>query len=147
MADSTGPLRIVSRPERQTGRGPGPAVLLVLVYATIFAAALWWIKARSPMFQKRPAPPPPTAQKSDVVPRSALLSGEGLAPVARDEYFRGLSTQCCPCGCEANLRDCLLTEESCAVAPDLAREILEQVRQAGVMSYVSGQDLRTDFRH
>jgi hypothetical protein len=118
----------VGPPARRTGRGPGSAVVLVLVYAAIFAAALWWLKARSPMFQKRPAPSPPAAQTSDVVPRSALLSGEGLAPVARDEYFRGLSTHCCPCGCEANLRDCLLTEESCAVSPDLAREILEQLK-------------------
>jgi hypothetical protein len=114
--------------QRRTRRGPGSAVLLVLVYAAIFAAALWWLRARSPLFQKRPAPSPPAPQKSAAVPRSALLSGEGLAPLARDEYFRGLSTHCCPCGCEANLRDCLLTEESCAASPDLAREILEQLR-------------------
>jgi hypothetical protein len=128
MADSPGPLRVAGLPERRNARGPGKAVLLILLYAAIFAVALWWLKARSPLFQKKSAPSPPAAQKSDVVSRSALLSAEGLAPVARDEYFRGLSTHCCPCGCEANLRDCLLTEESCAVSPELAREILEQLR-------------------
>lgn len=130
MADSAGPIP-VDRPARRTtqGRGPGPAVVLVLVYAAIFAAALWWLKARSPLFQRRPAPAPPAAQtKSEVLPRSALLSGENLSPLARDEYFRALSTRCCPCGCEANLRDCLVTEESCATSPELAREILEQLR-------------------
>ncbi len=128
MADFPGPLRAVACSERRAARGPGAAVLLVLLYAAIFAAALWWLKARSPMFQKRPAASPPAGQKSEAMPKASLLAGEGLTPVARDEYFRGLSTQCCPCGCEANLRDCLVTEQSCAVAPDLAQEILEQVR-------------------
>ena len=128
MADFPAPLQVVGPPARRARRGPGKAVVLILLYAAIFAAALWWLKARSPMFRKRPAPDPPAARKSNAVPRSALLSGEGLNPVARDEYFRGLSTNCCPCGCEANLRDCLLTEESCAVAPEQAQEILEQLR-------------------
>ena len=129
MADFTGPVRVVDRSPRRTARGPGPAVVIVLLYAAIFAAALWWLKARSPLFQRRntePASAAPT--KSEVVSRSALLSGEDLSPVARDEYFRGLSARCCPCGCEANLRDCLLTEESCATSPELAREILEQLK-------------------
>jgi hypothetical protein len=129
MADFTGPVRVVGRSPRRAARGPGPAVVIVLLYAAIFAAALWWLKARSPLFQRRntaPASAAPT--KSEVVSRSALLSGEDLSPVARDEYFRGLSARCCPCGCEANLRDCLLTEESCATSPELAREILEQLK-------------------
>ena len=129
MADFTGPVRVVGPSQRRTTRRPGPAVVLVLLYAAIFAAALWWLKARSPLFQRRDTPAPPAAPtKSEVVSRSALLSGEDLSPVARDEYFRGLSARCCPCGCEANLRDCLLTEESCATSPELAREILEQLK-------------------
>jgi len=129
MADFTGPVRIVGPSARRTARGPGPAVVIVLVYAAIFAAALWWLKARSPLFQRpNTEAPPAVPTKSEVVSRSALLSGEDLLPVARDEYFRGLSTRCCPCGCEANLRDCLLSEESCATSPELAREILEQLK-------------------
>lgn len=129
MADFTGPVRIVGPSQRRTARGPGPAVVIVLIYAAIFAAALWWLKARSPLFQRRNTEGPPAVlTKSEVVSRSALLSGEDLSPVARDEYFRGLSTRCCPCGCEANIRDCLLTEESCATSPELAREILEQLK-------------------
>ena len=129
MADFTGPVRIVGPSQRRTARGPGPAVVIVLIYAAIFAAALWWLKARSPLFQRRNTEGPPAVPtKSEVVSRSALLSGEDLSPVARDEYFRGLSTRCCPCGCEANIRDCLLTEESCATSPELAREILEQLK-------------------
>ena len=129
MADFTGPVRVVGPSERRTARGPGPAVIIVLVYAAIFAAALWWLKARSPLFQRHATPAPTAAPaKRDVVSRSALLSGEDLSQVARDEYFRGLSARCCPCGCEANLRDCLLTEESCETSPELAREILEQLK-------------------
>ena len=129
MADSPGPLRVARSPERRSARGPGLAVILVLLYAAIFAFAVWWLKARSPLFQRRPSQAPPAAQKkSGVASRSALLSGEGLTPLARDEYSRALSTRCCPCGCENNLRDCLATEESCEASPELAQEILEQLR-------------------
>ncbi len=129
MADSPDPLRVARPRRRRTARRPGAAVVLILLYAAIFALALWWLKARSPLFQRRRPPAPPAERKkSGVASRSALLSAEGLTPVARDEYFRALSTQCCPCGCEANLRDCLLTEDSCAASPELAQEILEQLR-------------------
>lgn len=130
MADSPGPLRIVGPPRRPAARRPGPAVLLVLLYAALFAAALWWLRAASPLFPRRPSVParPATAPKSEILSRSALLSGQGLLPAARDEYFRGLSTSCCTCGCEASLRDCLLTEQACTRSPELAREVLEQLR-------------------
>lgn len=129
MADSLGPLRVVRPPERWTARRPGPAVVLVFLYAALFAAALWSLRARSPLFQRRHAPvPPASGSKSEVVSRAALLAAEGLTPAARDEYFRGLSTQCCTCGCEASLRDCLLTDQACMTSPELAREILEQLR-------------------
>jgi hypothetical protein len=133
MSDSPAPLRVVGPSERRASRKPGPAVVLVLLYGLLFAAALWMLRARSPLFQK----PRPTAasasrsirpQESGVVPRSSLLSGEGLSPVARDEYFRGLSTQCCTCGCEANLRDCLMTDQACVKSPEMAGELMEQVK-------------------
>jgi hypothetical protein len=130
MADTHGPLRIAATPRRPAAPRPGPAVLLVLLYAALFAAALWWLRAASPLFQRRRAIPAPPAAgpKSEIVSRSALLSGQGLSPAARDEYFRGLSTSCCTCGCEVSLRDCLLTEQSCTKSPELAREVLEQLR-------------------
>jgi len=130
MADPTGPHRIAPSGERPAARRPGPAVILVLLYAALFAAALWWLRAASPLFERRPsvAASPAAGKKSEIFPRSALLAGEGLAPVARDEYFRGLSTHCCTCGCEASLRDCLLTEKSCRTSPELAQGILEELR-------------------
>jgi hypothetical protein len=130
MADSTGPHRIVGSSERPAARRPGPAVVLVLLYAALFAAVLWWLRARSPLFQRRPLVVAPSAAgtKDEVLPRSALVTGEGLGPAARDEYFRGLSTYCCTCGCEASLRDCLLTDLACGTSREMAQEILEQLR-------------------
>ena len=118
MADSPGPLRIVGPSERRAARRPGPAVVLILLYGLLFAGALWLLRARSPLFHRQPASsvpasPPARIEKAASVPRSSLLSGEGLSPVARDEYFLGLSTRCCTCGCESNLRDCLMTDQAC----------------------------------
>ena len=110
-------------------RRPGRAVVFVLVYAGFFAAALWSIRASSPMMRARkgppPARPPAVARRNG---RSALLAGSGLADLARDEYFRGLSTACCPCGCEFSLRDCLVSDEACVKSPELAEALIEQLR-------------------
>jgi hypothetical protein len=130
MADSPAPLRVVEPSERRPARRPGPAVVLVLLYGLLFAAALWMLRARSPLFHRAqttaaPSVPP---EKVESVTRSSLLSGEGLSPVARDEYFRGLSTQCCTCGCEANLRDCLLTDQACSKSPEMAGALMDQLR-------------------
>src|SRR5207253_787934 len=78
MGDFPGPLRIAGSPRRPAARRPGPAVLLVLLYAALFAAALWWLRAASPLFQRRPAVavPPANGAKSETVSRSALLSGQ-----------------------------------------------------------------------
>jgi hypothetical protein len=133
MADSPGPLRIVGPFERRATRKPGSAVVLILLYGLIFAGALWMLRARSPLFHRQrtdsvPASPPARPEKLESVPRSSLLSGEGLSPVARDEYFLGLSTRCCTCGCEANLRDCLMTDQACQKSPEMAGELMEQLR-------------------
>jgi hypothetical protein len=130
MADSPAPLRVVGPSERRPARRPGPAVVLVLLYGLLFAAALWMLRARSPLFHRTqtntaPSVPP---EKGESVTRSSLLSGEGLSPAARDEYFRGLSTQCCTCGCEANLRDCLLTDQACRKSPEMAGALMDQLR-------------------
>ena len=105
-------------------------MVLVLLYGLLFAAALWMLRARSPLFhrpQSKTALSVPS-EKGESVSRSSLLSGEGLSPAARDEYFRGLSTQCCTCGCEANLRDCLLTDQACRKSPEMAGALMDQLR-------------------
>ena len=108
-------------------------MILILLYGSIFAGALWMLRARSPLFHRPPAKAPAAGRSTAgdrraLVPRSALLAGEGLSPAARDEYFRGLSTQCCTCGCEMNLRDCLATDPSCTKSPEMADALMEQVR-------------------
>ena len=108
-------------------------MVLILLYGLLFAAALWMLRARSPLFHREatnsvPASPPARLEKAASVSRSSLLSGEGLSPVARDEYFLGLSTRCCTCGCESNLRDCLMTDQACQKSPEMAGELMEQLR-------------------
>jgi hypothetical protein len=108
-------------------------VVLILLYGLLFAGALWMLRARSPLFHRQrasavPASPPARLEKAARVPRSSLLSGEDLSPVARDEYFLGLSTRCCTCGCESNLRDCLMTDQACQKSPEMASELMEQLR-------------------
>src|ERR1700693_5837353 len=100
MADSPAPLRVVRPSERRPARSPGPAVVLVLLYGLLFGAALWMLRARSPLFPRARATAAPSVplEKVESVTRSSLLSGEGLSPVAREEYFRGLSTPLCTCG-------------------------------------------------
>lgn len=43
-------------PERS--RRPGPAVLLVLLYGLLFLAALFLLRAKSPLFHRKPHPTP-----------------------------------------------------------------------------------------
>ncbi len=130
MSDSPAPLRVVGPYERRAARRPGLAVVLVLLYGLLFAGALWLLRARSPLFHPaRPKAAPSAPQENgESISRSSLLSGEGLSPVAKDEYFRGLSTQCCTCGCEANLRDCLLTDQACRKSPEMAGALMDQLR-------------------
>jgi hypothetical protein len=105
-------------------------VVLVLLYGLLFASALWMLRARSPLFHRTQTDTAPSfpPEKAESVPRVSLLSGEGLSPAARDEYFRGLSTQCCTCGCESNLRDCLLTDQACRKSPEMAGALMDQLK-------------------
>ena len=91
------------------------------------------LRARSPLFNRLKANAPAARhsaapERGAAIPRSSLLAGESLSPVARDEYFRGLSTQCCTCGCEMNLRDCLVADQSCRKSPEMADALMEQLR-------------------
>jgi hypothetical protein len=106
----------------------------VAAYALLFAGGLWFLRSKSPLMQKKtPAPPSPVAEREapDANPglsRAALLEAADLPPVARTEYVLRLSADCCPCGCDLNLRDCLLSEETCTRSPELAHVILRQIR-------------------
>jgi hypothetical protein len=122
-------------------RWPGLAVFLVLLYAVLFAAGLWWMKSRSPLFSRArvaPSPDRPVAQSStrrgDGATggrgdnREFLRSGEGLVGAAREEYLRRIATECCPCGCDLSLERCLATEKTCPVSPPRAAAIFEELR-------------------
>jgi hypothetical protein len=109
-------------------------VVLILLYGLLFAGALWMLRARSPLFHREKAnaqtasPPQARHETAESFSRSSLLSGEGLSPVARDEYFLGLSTRCCTCGCESNLRDCIVSDQACQKSPEMAGELMEQLK-------------------
>src|SRR5450432_2377840 len=146
MAERPGPIRIVPQPPAPVPRArrPGPAVVVILVYASLFGAGLWWFRARSPLFRdrragesgSRTAVPAASAAKSPpaeggstsrpnpppdlVARRAALLAGDGLSAPARLEYDRRISAERCTCGCDLPLRKCLAQDRACARSPELA---------------------------
>jgi hypothetical protein len=117
-------LRVVGEgePPPRRGRGPGLAVILVGLYAFAFAAALWFLWSVSRRGQGPASPRAPLAARERLPDRGALLAGEGLAPEARAEFLKELSHDCCDCGCDLTLRDCLAGEEKCSRSPDLAEQ-------------------------
>lgn len=111
-------------------RGPGLAVLAIAAYALAFFAALWLLRAHSPLF-RRPAPgavvpavPVAPAAPPVEASRASLLAGEGLAPLARDEFLGKLATDCCDCGCEMTLQVCLVSDRTCARSREIANGLL-----------------------
>ena len=110
-------------------RGPGLAVLAIAAYALAFFAALWFLRAHSPLF-RRPAPSsaPSAAPASSRVEasRASLLEGEGLPPLAREEYLGRLAADCCDCGCDMTLQECLVSDRTCT----RSREIADGLRRA-----------------
>ena len=136
-------LRVVGAAEGPRPRRPGPAVVSILLFALLFMGALWYLRGRSPLFQRKdPAgsaaisrvsaqsPLQPSEAHSGVVPptliRDALLSGEALPQSARSGYFRRLATERCDCGCERTLSDCLANEKSCSRSPAIAGKAWQQ---------------------
>jgi hypothetical protein len=114
------------RPRRP--RGPGPAVLLVGRYAALVIGSLFFLRSRARSSGAarsgepagaRAIPPPLT--------RAALLEASGLAPASRAEYFQRLSSDCCPCGCDLTLRDCLVSDEACVKSPGVAEALLREL--------------------
>ncbi len=122
-----------SRPRR-----PGPAVLLVFLYAALFAAGLWWFRAKSPLFRPRAAGPlaqtarPPGAAPLSPVPlsdrRRALLAGEGLSGATAEKYSRRIAAEKCTCGCDLAVNVCLARDASCTRSPEIAERIRDSVR-------------------
>jgi hypothetical protein len=91
MADRTPPLRIV-RPSESIPRRPkrpGLAVVLILLYAGVFGAGLWWFRSASPLFRKAPpraggGPGAPAAASSrPAAPPSAMASAAPAPSPAR----------------------------------------------------------------
>jgi hypothetical protein len=107
-------------------------VILVGLYAILFAAALWWMKNQA-SHDRGPAPAAQqgelaTAPGAGAADRARLLAGKGLSPAARQEYDQRLANDHCDCGCELTLRKCLDGEEKCARSADMAEERLRQLR-------------------
>lgn len=119
-------LRILDPAERAPlrRRGPGIAVVAIAAYSLAFFAALWLLRAHSPIF-RRPAPAAPVAPAAPPVeaPAASLLAGEGLAPLARDEFLGRLATDCCDCGCEMTLQECLVSDRTCTRSREIANEL------------------------
>jgi hypothetical protein len=137
MSNSSLKLRVVGEgeppPRRGRGRrGPGLALILVGLYAILFAAALWWMKNqashdRGPGRSAREIEPA-AAPGFRAADRAGLLAGKGLSPAAREEYVKRLASDCCDCGCELTLRKCLAGEAKCARSEDMGEERLRQLR-------------------
>ncbi|HTO86641.1 MAG TPA: hypothetical protein VMR54_03820 [Thermoanaerobaculia bacterium] len=137
MPNSSLRLRVVGEgeppPRRGRGRrGPGLAVILVGLYAILFAAALWWMKSQA-SHDRGPAPAarggePAAAPSAGAADRAGLLAGKGLSPAARQEYAQRLASDRCDCGCDLTLRKCLEGEAKCARSADMAEERLKQLR-------------------
>ncbi|HEY6146083.1 MAG TPA: hypothetical protein VIZ69_00235 [Thermoanaerobaculia bacterium] len=124
MSDPASRLRLIpggDAPRRRHSR-PGPAVLLVLVYATLFAAGLWLIRARTKDVRRaRAAEAAP--QKAGRHSRAELLAGAWIPAALRPRYFARLAAECCTCGCDLSVHDCLEGDVSCSRSPEIAEEI------------------------
>ena len=155
MADRTPPLRIVrpSEPIPRRPKRPGLAVVLILLYAGVFGAGLWWFRSASPLFRKapsraaassRPAAPssamassapapsparPASARADDeLARRAALLAGEGLAPAKQKEYVHRIAAEKCTCGCEETVQASLAHDRTRSRSRGMAEKIRESLR-------------------
>jgi hypothetical protein len=146
MADRIPPLRIVREsdgsPAASRRRTPGAAVVLILVYAVLFGAGLWWFRSASPLFRARGRKPDAAGSASDaarrpdpapkpedgIARRAALLAGEGLPESARVEYERRIGSERCTCGCELTLQACLARDRACGRSPEIAEKIRASLR-------------------
>jgi hypothetical protein len=129
MPDPIPRLRVVGEaamPPRR-GRGPGLAVIFIGLYALLFAGVLWLLRAQIPGWH-RAASGPPASARAGRPDRQGLLSGDGLMPEARSEYLRLLATDCCDCGCELRLHECLAGDEKCVRSVEVAARRLTELK-------------------
>ena len=72
-------------------RRPGPAVLLVFLYAALFAAGLWWFRSRSPLFARSRVAPSPDRP---VATREAIERAAAIARLDKDvaDFPKGYDT-------------------------------------------------------
>jgi hypothetical protein len=132
MVEPVPRLRVVGEgePPPRGRRGPGIAVILVLVYALAFLGALFllWgqVRRRAALTSAPAAPAAP--RLLSLADRRALASGEGLAPAARAEYERALSAALCDCGCGRKLAACLVGDQKCSRSPELAETLRQKFR-------------------
>jgi hypothetical protein len=128
-----GPRLTVVRPRPPApSRRPGAAVVAVLVYALLFALALWYLRSKWMRGPLSPAPartaPPAAAARSASDERAWLLGGAGLPAAGRARLDRRLAAERCDCGCELALKDCLAQDRSCVRSPEIARGIAQAQR-------------------
>jgi hypothetical protein len=113
------------QPPARGHRGPGLAVILVGTYAVLFTAGLFLLwrtsaQGRAASHAKAiPDPPPP--RNAGAPDRAALLAGEGLSPEERADYQQQIAHDCCDCGCDMTVAECLASDQKCPRSPDLAR--------------------------
>lgn len=150
MADGVPPLRLRlvrssdAVPARRLSRRPGAAVVLILAYAAVFGAGLWWFRSASPLFKSRARKLESSGAKAQVKPRAAspaggivddgiarrasLLAGEGLTLTARKTFERRIAAEKCTCGCELTVQACLARDRSCGRSPEIAEKIRASLR-------------------
>jgi len=123
MSDPAAHLRLIPGGDspRRGRRAPGPAVLLVLVYAVLFAAGLLVIRSRTQNGRARAVPA--ALPKAEHHSRAELLAGDWIPAAMRPRYFARLAAECCTCGCDLSLHDCLEGDASCSRSPELAEAI------------------------
>lgn len=115
------------QPPPRRHRGPGIAVLLVGAYAVLFVAGLfllWRSSARGA--SSAPAEPRPVPASDGAASRAALLAGKGLTPEERAEYQQRIAHDCCDCGCDMTVAECLASDQKCPRSPELARKRLAE---------------------
>lgn len=125
MPDPAARLRLIpggdARERRR--RSPGPAVLLVIGYAVLFGGGLWIIRARTQNGRRPRAPETAQAPRAERHARAQLLAGDWIPASLRSRYFARLAAECCECGCNLSVHDCLEGDASCSRSPELAEAI------------------------
>jgi hypothetical protein len=93
-----------------------------MFYALLFAAGLWLIRART-QNGRRPRPAEAASPAPRQHTRAELLSGAWIPAARRSRYFARLAAECCTCGCDLSVHDCLEGDVSCSRSPELAEAI------------------------